>query len=80
MVGEAGESLIKSTKRAMKVILGNVLTVDEVFLIMIAEVKSLLNCRPLVYGGSSMSPTDLNALTPNHFLHGRARVNISPEC
>ena len=43
--GGAWESLIKSTKRAMKAIMGNVVTVDEVFLTVVAEVESLL--RPL---------------------------------
>ncbi|XP_028405257.1 uncharacterized protein LOC114527763 [Dendronephthya gigantea] len=76
--GGAWESLVKSTKRAMKAIMGNVLTVDEVFLTVIAEVESLLNSRPLVYGGSSSSPTDTSVLTPNHFLHGRASSNLTP--
>ena len=58
--------------------LGNVLTVDEVFLTVIAEVEAMLNSRPLVYGGSSDSPTDLSVITPNHFLHGRASSNVSP--
>ena len=62
----------------MKVILGNVLTVDEVFLTVIAEAESILNSRPLVYGGSTSSPTDVNALAPNHFLHGCASANVSP--
>lgn len=62
----------------MKVMLGNVLTVDETFHTVVAEVESLLNSRPLVYGGSSTSPSDVIALTPNHFLHGRASVNASP--
>lgn len=61
----------------MKVMLGNVLTVDEVFLTVVAEAESLLKSRPLVYGGSSSSPTDVSALTPNHFLHGRASVNLA---
>lgn len=58
--------------------LGNVLTVDEVFLTVIAEVEFLLNSRPLVYGGSASSLTDVDALTPYHFLHGYAGGNISP--
>ena len=63
----------------MKVMLGNVLTVDETFLTVVAEVESLLNSRPLVYGSSSTSPSDVTALAPNHFLHGRASVsNPSP--
>lgn len=62
----------------MKVMLGNVLTVDGVFLTVVAEAESLLNSRPLVYGGSSSSPTYVSTLTPNHFLHGRASVNLAP--
>ena len=77
--GGAWESLIKSTKRAMKVIMGNVVMVDEVFLTVVAEVESLLNSRPLVYGGCSTSATDVSALTPNHFLHGRTSSNLTPE-
>ena len=76
--GGAWEALVKSSKRAMRVMLGNVLTVDEVFLTVIAEVESLLNSCPLVYGGSATSPTDVSALTPNHFLHGCASINFSP--
>ena len=62
----------------MKVIFGEVLTVDEVFFTVIAEAESLLNSRPLVYGGSRSSPTHVSALTPNHFFHGRASVNLTP--
>ena len=60
----------KATEKEM---LGNVLTIDEVFRIVITEVESLLNSRPLVCGGSSTSPTDVSVLTPNHFLHGRGK-------
>ena len=35
--GGAWESLVKSTKRAMKAIMGNVVTVDEVFLTVVAS-------------------------------------------
>ena len=38
--------------------LENVLTVDEVFLTVIAEAESILNSRPLVYGESTSSTTD----------------------
>ena len=76
--GGAWEALVKSVKRAMKVVLGDVLMVDEVFLTVIAEVEAMVNSRPLVYGGSSDSPTDLSVITPNHFLHGRASSNVSP--
>jgi hypothetical protein len=74
--GGAWESLDKSTKRAMKAIMGNVVTVNEVFL---TVVESLLNSRPLVYGGSSTSATDVSVLTSNHFLHGCASANLTPD-
>ncbi len=51
---------VKSTKAAMKAIMGNVVTVDEVFLTVVTEVKFLLKSRPLVYGGSSTSATDVS--------------------
>ena len=57
--GMAWEALVKSTKRTIKVMLWNVLTVDEVFLTVIAEAESHLNFRPLVYGGSTSSPADV---------------------
>ena len=76
--GGVWEALVKSVKRALKVMLGNVLTVDEVFLTAVAEVEAMLNSRPLVYGGSSDSPTDFSVITSNHFLHGRASSNVSP--
>ena len=62
----------------MKAIMGNVVMVDEVFLTVVAEVESLLNSRPLVYGGTSTSATDVSVQTPNRFLHGRASSNLTP--
>ena len=76
--GGAWESLIKSTKRAMEVIIGNVVTVDEVFLTVVTEVEWLLNSRALVYNRSCTSATDVSGLTPNQFLHGRASSNLTP--
>ena len=68
--GGAWEALVKSTKRTMKVIFGEVLTVDEVFVTVIAEAESLLNLRPLVYGGSSSSSTDVSARTSANLAPG----------
>ena len=61
-----------------EVIMGNVVTVDEVFLTVVTEVESLLNSRALVYNGSCTSATDVSDLTPNQFLHGRASSNLTP--
>ena len=64
------ESLIKQTKRALRVAIGNqVLSWNEMATVF-AEVKSLINSRPLGY--SSSDPNDPQPLTPNHLLLGRA--------
>ena len=64
------ESLIKQTKRALQVTVGNqVLSWNEMSTVF-AEVKSLINSRPLGY--PSNYPNDLQPLTPNHLHLGRA--------
>ena len=60
------ESLIKQTKRALRVAVGNqVLSWNERSTVF-AEVKSLINSRPLGY--LSNDPNDLQPLMPNHLL------------
>ena len=64
------ESLIKQTKRALRVAIGTqVLSWNEMSTVF-AEVKSLINSRPLGY--LSSDPSDPQPLTPNHLLLGRA--------
>ena len=64
------ESLIKQTKRAIWVAIGNqVLSWNEMSTVF-AEVKSFINSRPLGY--PSNDSNDLQPLTPNHPLLGRA--------
>ena len=64
------ESLIKQVKRAIRVVVGSqTLSWNEMSTVF-AEVKSLINGRPLGY--PSNDPNDLQPLTPNHFLIGRA--------
>lgn len=68
------ESLIKQAKRAMRVAIGKqVLSWNEMATVF-AEVKSLANGRPLGY--PSDDPNDLQPLTPNHFLFGRASLSV----
>ncbi|KAK6165300.1 hypothetical protein SNE40_022251 [Patella caerulea] len=68
------ESLVKQTKKALRVSIGNqVLTWIELPTVF-AEAKSLINSRPLVY--ASNDPNDLQPLTPNHFILGRASTDI----
>ena len=68
------ESLIKQVKRAVRVIVGSQnLSWNEMSAVF-AEVKSLVNGRPLGY--LSNDPNDLQPLTPNHFLIGRALSRV----
>ena len=71
------ESLIKQVKRAVRVVVGTQnLTWNEMSTVF-AEVKSLINGRPLGY--PSNNPNDLQPLTPNHFLIGRATNSVPHE-
>ena len=68
------ESLIKQAKRAIQVAIGQqTLTWNEMSTVF-AEVKCLVNSRPLGY--SSNDANDFQPLTPNHFLLGRASAGI----
>ena len=68
------ESLIKVTKRALRMSTGDqILSWNEMATIF-AEVKSIVNSRPLTY--LSDDPNDLRPLTPNHLLLGRASVDV----
>jgi hypothetical protein len=68
--GGSWESLVKSAKSALKVVLGNTTVNEEVLRTVLAEVMAILNARPLTH--LSVDPEDENPLTPNHFLLGRA--------
>ena len=72
--GGVWERLVKSAKRALKAIVGNQRVTDETLLTFMAEAESLMNGRPLTHVSSDCN--DLEALTPNHFLLGRANLNI----
>ena len=68
------ESLIKVTKRALRMSTGEqILSWNEMATIF-AEVKSIVNSRPLTY--LSDDPNDLCPLTPNHLLLGRASADV----
>ena len=68
------ESMIKQAKKVLRVIVGEqVLTWNEMATVF-AEVKCLVNSRPLGY--PSNDPNDLQPITPNHFVLGRATPEI----
>ena len=68
------ESLIKVAKRALRVSTGEQILSWNEMATVFAEVKSILNSRPLTY--MSDDPNDLRPLTPNHLLLGRASADI----
>jgi len=74
--GGTWERLIKSAKSALRIVLNNRSVSDEVLNTAMVGVESLLNGRPLKH--VSVDPTDPIALTPNHFLLGRANANLPP--
>ncbi|XP_064614545.1 uncharacterized protein LOC135478203 [Liolophura sinensis] len=64
------ESLIRQIKRALQVAVGKqVLTWNEMATVF-AEVQCLVDSRPI--GFTPKNPNDIQPLTPNHFVLGRA--------
>jgi len=76
--GGSWESLVKSAKAALKVVLGCITVKEEVLRTVLAEVTAILNAHPLTH--LSVDPEDESPLTPNHFLLGRAHPHIPPDC
>ena len=68
------EKLVRSCKKTMVSILGNRSLTDEVLMTTMCLVEQTLNARPL--NPASDDSEDLEALTPNIFILGRASVCI----
>ena len=68
--GGVWERLVRSFKHTFYAILGNRRLTDEILATTFCLVEQSLNARPLV--AASSDATDLDALTPNHFLLGCA--------
>lgn len=71
--GGLWEAGVKSVKQHMKKAMDTNLTYDE-FVTMFCQIEALLNSRPLC--PLSDDPTDLNYLTPGHFLVGKPLTMI----
>ena len=66
--GGVWERLVRSFKHTFYAILGNRRLTDEILTTVFCLVEQSLNARPLV--PASADATDMDALTPNHFLIG----------
>ena len=75
--GGVWERLVQSAKTALNSILNNRSISDEVLSSAIVGVESLLNGRPLTH--IAVDPREPEALTPSHFLLGRAGVSVQPD-
>ena len=75
--GGAWERLVQYAKRTLTAVAGKQCVNDETLLTLMAEVESLLNGRPLTHVTSDYREEE--ALTPNHFLLGRANPNFPPD-
>ncbi|XP_043231303.1 uncharacterized protein LOC122386295 [Amphibalanus amphitrite] len=75
-MGGVWERMVKSVKTCLQAVVGSQLLTDEVLLTVFAEVEHMINSRPLTYVSSD--PSDPEALTPNHFLLGRASPHLAP--
>ena len=66
--GGVWEHLVRSFKHVFNAVLGNRRVTDEILATTFCIVEQSLNARPLV--PARADATDLDALTPNHFLLG----------
>ena len=75
-MGGSWERLIRSIKTTLKVILSNNIVDDFTLMTALTEAEALINSRPLTPVSDDIN--DLEALTPSHFLIGRANLNLAP--
>lgn len=71
------EAAVKSTKHHLVRIIGDTTLTFEEYATVLCQTEACVNSRPLC--ALSDDPTNLNALTPAHFLIGEALVRIPDE-
>ena len=72
-MGGAWERLIRCVKIAFRNLVSDRLLTDFQLMTLLTEVESIVNSRPLIQASDNVD--DLEALTPNHFLLGKATRN-----
>ena len=75
-MGGIWERLLRLAKTALKVILKGRLVDDFSLATIFTDIESIMNSRPLIAISDDIN--DLEALTQNHFLLGRASSNLPP--
>eukprot|EP00794_Sanderia_malayensis_P013308 gene13308-14681_t len=75
-MGGVWERLVRSAKTTMKSILKDRTVDDFTLMTVFSKAESILNSRPLTAVSDDIN--DFEALTPNHFLIGRAFSNLAP--
>nr|XP_039252522.1 uncharacterized protein LOC120329805 [Styela clava] len=71
--GGIWERLVKSAKRTLKAVLGNLCVTDEVLTTAFAEISDIMNSRPLTHIGDNVR--DPAPLTPNCLIRGHTDAN-----
>ncbi|XP_063710185.1 uncharacterized protein LOC134838713 [Symsagittifera roscoffensis] len=74
--GGVWEQLIRSVKASFYAIIGSQILTDDIFNPVLCEVEHFMNARPITTVSSS--PEDVDGLTLNHFLLGRAHATMPP--
>jgi len=75
-MGGIFESMVKQVRRVMKTVINDQVLPEETLHTVLVEAEDIVNSRPL-----TVVSDDINnyvALTPNHFIIGRASKNSPP--
>ena len=73
-MGGAWERLVQTVKRPLRAMIKDHVVTDLQLLTIFTEIECLVNSRPLTAVSDNIN--DMEALTPNHFILGRACANL----